>query len=79
MLTDGRTDRQTDRRTDRQTDAEDGMAGLQRKFQNLNAKVNQMLTDRRTSPNPKPELLCNPAKKPLVEVRLAELPFLYFL
>ena len=58
----------------KQETAEDGMAGLQSKFQNLNAKVNQMLTDgrtdgrtdkhtdRRTSSIYKPELLCNPAK-----------------
>ena len=47
------------------------MAGLQSKFQNLNKKVNQMLTngltdgqtDRGTSSIHKLELLCNPAKK----------------
>ena len=54
-----------------QETAEDGMAGLQSKFQNLNTKVNQMLTDgqtdertdrrtdRQMSSIHKPELLCN--------------------
>ena len=44
-----------------QETAEDGMAGLQSKFQNLNAKVNQNV-DSRTSSIYKPKLLCNPAK-----------------
>ena len=43
--------------------AEDRMAGLQSKFQNQNAKVNQMwTTDKRTSSIHKLELLSNPAK-----------------
>ena len=53
MLTDGRTNGRTDRRISsihkpellcnpakKQETAEDGMAGLQSKFQKLNAKVN---------------------------------------
>ena len=52
-----------------QETAEDSMARLQRKFLNLNVKVNQNVdrridrrTDGRTSSIHKPELLCNPAK-----------------
>ena len=41
-------------------DTEEGMARLQSKFLNFNAKVNQILT---TDIIPKPELLFNPANK----------------
>ena len=45
----------------KQETADDIMAGLQSKFQNLKAKVNQNV-DRRTSSIHKLELFCNPVK-----------------